>query len=121
MPGVLHLLWPRKRSRTFAVHTGWTQPGTGLLVVDDGSGQVKNINQLVGGENNSGFTALAQFDSNHDGVIDSNDPIHAQLRIWQDANGNGVVDPGELETLTQAGIASINIATTVQAGLKRRR
>jgi lipopolysaccharide export system protein LptA len=101
----------------FAVHTGWTQPGTGLLVVDDGSGLVKNINQLVGGENNSGFAALAQFDSNHDGLVDTNDPIFAQLRVWQDANSNAVVDPGEVETLDQAGITSINVAATAQTGL----
>jgi hypothetical protein len=49
----------------FAVHTGWTQPGTGLLVRQDANGQVKNINQLIGGENNSGFAALAQYDANH--------------------------------------------------------
>ena len=100
----------------FVVHTGWTQPGTGLLVLPDANGNVTNIHQLVGGENSSGFTALAQFDTNHDGVIDANDPIYAQLRIWQDTNGNGVVDPGELETLAQAGITSINIASTAQTG-----
>jgi hypothetical protein len=58
----------------FAVHTGWTQPGTGLLVLPDANGNVENINQLVGGENSSGFAALAQYDANHDGVIDANDP-----------------------------------------------
>jgi hypothetical protein len=63
----------------FAVHTGWTQPGTGLLVLQDANGQVKNINQLIGGENNSGFAALAQYDTNHDGVIDANDPMFPSL------------------------------------------
>ncbi len=101
----------------FAVHTGWTQPGTGLLVIENANGQVENINQLVGSENNSGFAALAQFDSNGDGVIDANDPIYSQLRVWQDTNADGVAQPGELETLAQAGIASINVSATAQTGM----
>jgi hypothetical protein len=72
----------------FAVHTGWTQPGTGLLVIENANGQVENINQLVGGENNSGFAALAQYDTNQDGVIDTNDPIYAQLRLSGGRNCN---------------------------------
>ena len=57
------------------------QPGTGLLVLRDANGQVRNINLLIGGENSSGFAALAQFDSNGDGVIDANDPILTQGKV----------------------------------------
>jgi len=32
-----------------------------------------------------------------------------QLRVWQDANGDGVTDAGELKTLAQAGMASLNL------------
>ena len=71
----------------FAVHTGWTQPGTGLLVLPDANGNVENINQLIGGENSSGFAALAKYDSNNDGVIDANDPIFAQLRLRRERGG----------------------------------
>jgi hypothetical protein len=75
----------------FAVHTGWVQPSTGILAIDtNGDGNIQSINQLVGAENNSGFAALAQYDTNGDGVIDASDPIFAKLRIWQDSNGNGV-------------------------------
>ena len=99
----------------FAVHTGWVQPSTGLLVIQNADGSVSNIRNLVGSDGNSGFAALAQYDSNGDGVIDANDPIYAQLRVWQDSNGSGTVDSGELMTLQQAGIASINIAATPQS------
>ena len=34
------------------------------------------------------------------------------LRVWQDANQNGISDAGELTTLAQAGIVSINLAST---------
>ena len=36
--------------------------------------------------------------------------IYNELQIWQDKNQNGVVDDGELMTLSEAGIASINLA-----------
>jgi hypothetical protein len=100
----------------YAVHTGWVQSNDGFLVLDNGSGQVTSIDQLFGGPGMSGFAALTQYDTNGDGVIDAADPIFSQLRIWVDANGNGVVDPGELETLTQAGIVSINLDATTQTG-----
>ena len=32
-----------------------------------------------------------------------------RLRVWQDANGDGVTDAGELKTLAQAGMASLNL------------
>jgi hypothetical protein len=100
----------------FAVHTGWVQPSTGLLVMQNADGSISNISNLVGGNDNSGFAALTDYDANGDGVIDANDPIYSQLRIWQDSNGNAVVDPGELITLQQAGIASITVAATLQSG-----
>ena len=39
----------------------------------------------------------------------------ATLREWQDSNGNGITDAGELKTLSEVGIASISLATTVPA------
>jgi hypothetical protein len=72
----------------FAVHTGWTQPGTGLLVLQDASGNIENINQLVGGENNSGFGALAQYDTNQDGVIDTSDSVYSQVQVSGGRNSN---------------------------------
>jgi|SRR5579883_159192 len=95
----------------FGVHTGWVQPSGGILVIAKPDGSVTSVDQFVGGENSSGFGALAQLDSNGDGAIDANDPIYSQLRIWEDTNGNGSVDPGELLTLAQAGIASINVSS----------
>jgi Ca2+-binding RTX toxin-like protein len=101
----------------FAVHTGWFENNTGILVVDsNGNGQIDDISEVVG-ERYGGFAELAQADANGDGVIDANDPISAQLRIWRDGNGDGTVNPGELMTLSQAGIASINLAATAQTGV----
>ena len=37
----------------------------------------------------NGYQALADLDTNHDGVISAQDPGFSQLMIWQDVNGDG--------------------------------
>ena len=56
----------------------------------------------------NGFEALAQYDVNGDGIIDSNDEIFSKLRVWVDTDGNGSSE-GELKTLKELGITAINI------------
>ncbi|HBZ8587261.1 TPA: calcium-binding protein, partial [Salmonella enterica subsp. enterica] len=101
----------------FAESTGWVSPDDGLLVFDrDGNGQIDNGSELFGnntaqadGTNASnGYNALKEYDDNNDGVLNENDAIWNQLQVWQDKNSNGRVDEGELLTMKQAGIASIN-------------
>ncbi|MFM0665807.1 hypothetical protein PQQ66_35515, partial [Paraburkholderia sediminicola] len=96
----------------YAVHTGWVGPQTGILVENDGSGTIDNITDLFGSSSTDGFSALEALDVNHDGVINASDPGFASLEIWTDTNGNGVVDPGELQTLAQLNITSIDLTTT---------
>ncbi len=57
-----------------------------------------------------GFDALADLDSNQDGVMNAQDTAFASLRIWRDLNQDGISQPGELQTLAQAGIVSINVS-----------
>jgi uncharacterized protein YdgA (DUF945 family) len=97
----------------FAVHTGWVGPQTGILVSDPSGGPVTSIGQLFGSASTDGFSALAALDTDHDGVLNANDPGFSTLEVWTDTNGNGVTDPGELQTLAQLGITSINLAPTV--------
>src|SRR3546814_17528236 len=54
-----------------------------------------------------GFAALRELDSNQDGVIDSQDAAFSELKILRDANDNGRTDIGELLSLSEAGIASL--------------
>lgn len=56
-----------------------------------------------------GFDALADLDGGNqsDGKIDSSDQVYGELRLWVDANHNGVSETAELTTLAQAGIATI--------------
>jgi hypothetical protein len=114
----------------FAAGVGWTDPSgeNGFLVRDlNGNGKIDNDSEMFGGPSSSGFAQLATLDGNHDGkvdasddglvdfngdgVIDSNDTFDS-LKIWIDANGNGVTDPGELHSLSDYNITSISVDST---------
>jgi Ca2+-binding RTX toxin-like protein len=105
----------------FAERTGWVAPGDGLLVWDrNANGTIDSGRELFGSENVlpnglkavNGFEALKAFDVNGDGVIDASDPVYAQLRVWLDANKDGRSGEGELLTLEEAGVKSINVNYT---------
>lgn len=102
----------------FAEKTGWIGSDDALLVrdinengqIDDGSELFGNQTILSNGEKAAnGFEALADLDSNRDGVFDGDDEAFGEIKVWQDFNQNGVVDDGELKTLNEAGITSINL------------
>ena len=63
--------------------------------------------------NQSGFKALALYDTNRDGRIDAFDDVFKNLKLWQDRNGDGRTDEGELLSLSDVGIKSINLNTTL--------
>ncbi len=105
----------------FSEKTGWVAKDDGLLVRDlNGNGRIDSGRELFGSETilangnkaSNGFEALAELDGNSDGVVDANDAAFAELRVWKDSNGNGRTDEGELLTLEQAGVKSINVAYT---------
>ncbi|UKJ76176.1 hypothetical protein H1Q64_21210 (plasmid) [Azospirillum brasilense] len=100
-----------------ADRTGWVGKGNALLVRDDNhNGQIDDGRELVsehfGKGFNSSLEALASLDTNHDGRLDAADESFATLQVWQDADGDGVSQPGELRTLTDAGILSIATTAT---------
>ena len=101
----------------FAEQTGWVGADDGLLVYDrNGNGTIDSGAELFGNNtmlaNGSkaanGFEALKELDSNHDGKIDAQDAAFASLRVWKDADGDGYTSDGELLTLAEAGVQSIN-------------
>ncbi len=97
-----------------AIQSGWVSADDGLLAIDNnGNGKIDNISELFGGnEKGTGFAKLSSYDSNGDGVVDAKDDKFAQLRIWRDANSNGVTDDGELMSLHDAGVASLTVSYT---------
>lgn len=109
-------------SNGLAEKTGWVEADDGILTLDRNSdGIVNDGGELFGDRtllNNgsfatSGFQALAEFDSNADSVIDASDSAYGQLRVWQDANGDGISTSSELKTLNQLGVTSISLNSTL--------
>ncbi|MBU6140978.1 MAG: hypothetical protein KGP29_05460 [Proteobacteria bacterium] len=90
---------------------GWVSSDDGLLTLDkNGNGEVDNILELFGKTNKTGTQELREYDLNSDGVINSNDSVFSQLKVWQDFNQNGLSESSELKSLTDLGITSINVS-----------
>ncbi|MBU0801598.1 MAG: hypothetical protein KKA05_11445, partial [Alphaproteobacteria bacterium] len=106
----------------FAERAGWIGKDDGWLVQDhNANGKIDDIYEMLGEPGVSGYAELAALDDNNDGVVDANDTAFSSLKIWRDANGNGITDTGELKTLAEWNITSINANatdTTPQQGNK---
>jgi hypothetical protein len=104
----------------FAERTAWVTGGDGLLVWDrNGNGRIDNQSELFGNSSTlpDGFAALRLLDTNHDGKITSADANFGKLKVWIDANGNGVTDAGELKSLASLSITSINLNAVAQSNV----
>ena len=100
-----------------AESTAWVGRDDALLAIDkNGDGKVSDGSELVfGGNGLSDLQGLAAtYDSNSDGKLDAADADFAKFGVWQDANGNGVSDPGEYRSLVDAGIVSIALVSDGQ-------
>jgi hypothetical protein len=95
--------------------TLWAGVQDGVLVWDKyHDGRVHDHTQYAFTEY-GGSTDLeglaAGFDSNHDGVFNAADDNFDEFKVWQDLNGNGVSDAGEVRSLADLGITEINLVS----------
>jgi len=103
----------------FANKTGWISSGDAFLVWDkNNNGRIDDISEMFGSGNQSGFKALALYDTNRDGKIDAFDDVFKNLKLWQDRNGDGRTDEGELLSLRDVGIKAINL-NTIQTNINQ--
>jgi hypothetical protein len=97
-------------------HTAWLNNQDGLLILD------KNINGTIDdgeemfsnsavNEQSRGIASLAVIDADGNGSIDASDPVFGSLRVWQDKNSNGLLEAGEVKSLSALGISSLNYET----------
>ncbi|MFN4041890.1 MAG: calcium-binding protein [Brevundimonas sp.] len=101
----------------FAESSGWVGPNDGFLVLDrNGDGIINNVSEMFGGAA-GGFAALAALDTNKDGVVNASDARFGELRIWRDANQDGYTDEGELHSLSDMGILSINLTSLASGAI----
>jgi hypothetical protein len=98
----------------------WAGSQDGVLVWDKyHDGQIHHFSQYAftafGG--NTDLEGLAAgFDTNQDGIFSLKDEQFLTFKVWQDKDQDGVVDAGEMRSLGDVGIASIDLASD---GVKR--
>ena len=95
--------------------TAWTEDAI-LMFDENGDGVITNARDIAFSQytdaEDTDLEALATtFDSNGDGVLDAHDADFGQFNLWLDDNANGLVDLGELQSLAEAGIASIGLTS----------
>ena len=107
------------RSQGIRTATGWISADDGLLVRDlNGNGIIDNGAELFGDNTKladgsfakHGYAALAELDSNGDGIVSAADAAFQTLRVWQDLNQDGISQTNELRTLEELGIQSLDVA-----------
>ncbi|MEE9374170.1 MAG: hypothetical protein V3V00_14045, partial [Saprospiraceae bacterium] len=89
----------------YASSINWTELNSddGWLVRDvNGNGRIDNGSELFGSDVLDGFSDLAQYDGNADGIIDASDAIWSDLLVWTDTNGDAQTLTAELHTLDSA-------------------
>jgi hypothetical protein len=102
------------------VRIGWTAEGAdeAFLCLDrNHNGQIDSGAELFGSATrlkdgtraSDGFKALAEFDDNHDGVIDEKDGIWQQLLLWRDLNHDGISQPNELTPVKNSSLTAIRL------------
>jgi hypothetical protein len=83
--------------------------GSAFLALDkNGDGSINSGKELFGPQSGNGFQDLAAYDNDQNQVIDENDAVFSQLRLYnKDADGND-----QLTTLAEKGVGAIFLNNT---------
>lgn len=86
-------------------HTRNGLPDDGLELYGDLAAQAPPPD----GESRNGFRALAEHDGNRDGLVDERDAAWKDLRLWRDADHDGVASLEEVSSLDAHGITGLSV------------
>jgi Ca2+-binding RTX toxin-like protein len=96
---------------------GWIGTGDAFLVLDrnqngmiDNGAEISFLSDKPGAL--SDLDGLSAYDGNHDGRFDASDARFGDFALWQDADQDGISDPGELRSLAAAGLAALSLTGT---------
>ncbi len=99
----------------FAELTGWLDGDDGFLVQDlNDNGRIDDISEMFGSQFEGGYGELGAHDlaengGNGDGKITAADLVWGSLQVWRDLDADGRTDAGELFSLDELGIVSIDL------------
>ena len=89
-------------------NTAWLSNNDGFLFLDRNlNGSIDSGRELFSNSivdlSARGLAGMRWIDSNYDGKLTAADPVWNELKVWQDVNGDGLVDMGESFSLTNSG------------------
>ena len=97
-----------------AESTAWVAGTDGMLAMLNSDGSLTITFSTQAGETD--LQGLAKvYDVNLDGILNQQDASFNSFGVWQDVNSDGKVEAGEFKSLTDAGIASLNLVSDGQA------
>lgn len=106
--------------------TAWVGAGDAFLTLDrDYNGETNSGQEMFSNSTvaigRRGLAGMGWVDANYDGKITSTDPVWNELRVWMDANSDGVEAEAESLTLDELGITELNYAmgTFTQNGVQK--
>lgn len=106
--------------------TGWVGGGDAFLTLDrDYNGETNSGQEMFSNSTvalgRRGLAGMGWVDANYDGKITAADPVWNELRVWMDANSDGVEAEAESLTLGELGITELNytMGTFTQNGVKK--
>jgi len=93
---------------------GWMGPHDGLLALDrNGNGVIDNGTEISFSSDLPGafsdLEGLAAYDTDGNRRFDGADQRFGEFKVWRDGNRDGITDAGELTSLREAGIVSIDL------------
>ncbi|MEO0414667.1 MAG: tandem-95 repeat protein, partial [Verrucomicrobiota bacterium] len=103
-----------------AEKVAWADEDDGVLVYDgNDNNNVDDTSEFAFAQysddaNATDLEGLRAFDTNQNGALDTGDDEFEKFKVWQDSNGDGKVDEGEMRTAAEVGIESIELTSDNQ-------